>query len=106
MRDLGPACAFAQREAAQALFFQELAARRYQRLALEAYERERKPVARQVLRATDFAWRQALLRENAAVAFARAHVFPRVIGSRAVQRRVIEAVSEVRVARREIARYF
>jgi 2-polyprenyl-6-methoxyphenol hydroxylase-like FAD-dependent oxidoreductase len=72
---------------------------------LDAYEAERLPVARGVLRGTDFAFRGALLPERRSVAFIRRHVLPRLIGANWIQRRMIAAISEVSIARREIARY-
>lgn len=73
--------------------------------SLKDYERERLPVARQVLRGTDLVFRMGLLPENLLTAFARRTLLPLVVGSSFVQRRVVDAISEMAVARREIIRY-
>lgn len=72
---------------------------------LDSYEAERLPVARNVLRATDFAFKVALQSERRFTKFLRRYVLPRVLGSGWIQRRVVAALSEVAVARREIGGY-
>ena len=71
---------------------------------LDAYEEERMPVARNVLRGTDLAFKMALLPENALIRFGRRHLFPRLLRIPQLQRRVIRAISEVTVARQDLAR--
>lgn len=72
---------------------------------LEAYERERMPIARNVLRSTDLVFKMALFPEWGVVGFARQFLLPKIVKSRFIQRRVAKAISEVTVARREIAHY-
>ncbi len=72
--------------------------------SLDDYEKERMPVARSVLRGTDLAFKLALLPENALIRFGRRYLFPRLLRSPFLQRRVIRAISEVDVARKESAR--
>jgi 2-polyprenyl-6-methoxyphenol hydroxylase-like FAD-dependent oxidoreductase len=73
--------------------------------SLRSYGQERLPVARQVLRGTDLVFRLALLPETRPVAWIRRTVLPPIVGSAWVQRRVVAAISEMAVAKREIARY-
>ena len=72
---------------------------------LEAYERERLPVAKNIVRGTDFAFKMALLPESFAVGLIRSAVLPKIVGSSIVQRRVSLAISEVNIARKEIRGY-
>ncbi|MCB0411780.1 MAG: FAD-dependent monooxygenase [Bdellovibrionales bacterium] len=72
---------------------------------LAAYERERSPVARKVVRGTDFVFKMALLPESPAVGLIRSLLLPKIVRSSFIQRRVALAISEVNVARREIQRY-
>jgi 2-polyprenyl-6-methoxyphenol hydroxylase-like FAD-dependent oxidoreductase len=72
---------------------------------LRNYELERRPVARGVLRGTDFAFRMALWRETAFARWTRRSVLPHLLRRRWLQKRVLTLVSEVKVARREIARW-
>jgi hypothetical protein len=62
------------------------------------------PVARDVIRGTDFVFKLALLPENRLIRFGRHRLFPTFLRMPRLQRRVIEAISEVAVARREIDR--
>lgn len=71
---------------------------------LDSYEKERMPVARDVVRSTDLAFKVALRPESALMRLGRRHVLPRLVRSPRLQARVIRAMSEVDVARREIAR--
>jgi 2-polyprenyl-6-methoxyphenol hydroxylase-like FAD-dependent oxidoreductase len=72
---------------------------------LSDYEKERLPVARQVLRGTDFVSRLALLPENWLKRFVRGTLLAIAVRSPFLQRRVLTMISEVGVARREIHRY-
>jgi 2-polyprenyl-6-methoxyphenol hydroxylase-like FAD-dependent oxidoreductase len=72
---------------------------------LAEYARERRPVARRVLWSTDFVFRAALRRDNPLWSGLRRGLLPRIAASAIVQRRVFRAISEVDVARREIARF-
>jgi 3-(3-hydroxy-phenyl)propionate hydroxylase len=69
---------------------------------LDAYEAERLPVAADVLRYTDWIFKGALLKETALLRFFRRHLVPKVVGRKFIQKKVIAAISEVDVARREI----
>lgn len=69
------------------------------------YERERLPVARQVLRGTDFVFRLALLPENGLTRFVRGKLLPMAVRSRFIQRHAAAAISEIAIARKEINRY-
>jgi 2-polyprenyl-6-methoxyphenol hydroxylase-like FAD-dependent oxidoreductase len=71
---------------------------------LDDYERERLPAARGVVRGTDFAFKLALCPESALARWARRQIFPRLLGARAIQRRVLRTMSQVDVGRREIER--
>jgi 3-(3-hydroxy-phenyl)propionate hydroxylase len=72
---------------------------------LHSYDRERMPVARSILRGTDFFSRLMLLPENPFTGFFRRHVFARIAGVPLVQSRMLRAISQVDIARREIAGY-
>lgn len=72
---------------------------------LDDYERERLPVARNVLRSTDFVFRMGLLPETAISPLLRRHALPLLIGSRWVQSRVAASISEMAIAKKEIAGY-
>jgi 3-(3-hydroxy-phenyl)propionate hydroxylase len=71
---------------------------------LDQYEIERRPIAKSVLRATDFAFRMALQKENWLTRFGKNWVLPAGLKQKWVQKRVARAVSEVDFARVEIAR--
>lgn len=72
---------------------------------LAAYERERLPVAKNVVRGTDFVFKMALLPETKAVGLVRGLLLPKIVRSSFIQRRVALAISEVNVARREMRGY-
>ena len=69
------------------------------------YGRERLPVARRVLRGTDFVSRLALLPESRLKKFVRGKLLPIAVRSRFIQRHTLAMISEVAIARREIRRY-
>ena len=71
---------------------------------LKQYEKERMPIARRVMRGTGLVLDLALVRENAVVAAVRASVLPKVVGSRWVQKRILTAISQVNIARKEMKR--
>jgi 2-polyprenyl-6-methoxyphenol hydroxylase-like FAD-dependent oxidoreductase len=73
--------------------------------SLEDYERERLPVAKNVVHGTDFVFKMALLPETKYVGWIRSFVLPFIARSSFIQRRVAEAISQVNVARREIRGY-
>ena len=73
--------------------------------SLAAYDRERRPVARNVVRGTDIVFKLALLPDNLLVSTLRGTLLPTIAGSRFVQRRIVRTVSEVGIARREMLRY-
>ncbi len=70
---------------------------------LPAYEADRIKVAKSVVRGTDRVFSLALLPENALTKFLRAKVIRHIIGFKPLRDYVIRAISEVAVARREIA---
>ncbi len=72
---------------------------------LATYERERLPVAKNVVRGTDFVFKMALLPETTAVRLIRGRLLPKIVRSSFIQRRVALAISEVNVARREMRGY-
>ncbi len=72
---------------------------------LKHYERERIPVARRVLRSTDFAFRLALLPETDFSQFLRRTIFSKIVSIPFIQRRIVSAISEISIARQEIARF-
>ena len=69
------------------------------------YQRERRPIARQVLRLTGFVTRLVLLPENALQRFVRRSVLPLAVRSRFLQHHALAILSEVAIARKEISRY-
>ncbi|HEX4924846.1 MAG TPA: FAD-dependent oxidoreductase [Bdellovibrionales bacterium] len=71
---------------------------------LDRYEPERRPAAMRVLRGTNLAFRIMLLRERAPVTWARSLLFPRLVRWRPLQKLVLNEVSALEPARREIAR--
>jgi 2-polyprenyl-6-methoxyphenol hydroxylase-like FAD-dependent oxidoreductase len=72
---------------------------------LQKYEKERLPVARGVLRGTDFVFKMALLPENPAVGLIRRSILPKLVKTKWIQRRVVSAISEMSIAKKEIERY-
>jgi 2-polyprenyl-6-methoxyphenol hydroxylase-like FAD-dependent oxidoreductase len=70
---------------------------------LRRYERDRSKVARSVLRGTDLPIRMLLKRDNPLARITRGVILPKLVSNELVQRLVVGAVSELRVARREIA---
>lgn len=73
--------------------------------SLSDYQKERLPIAKQVLRGTDLVFRMALMPENPLASLMRRFVLPTIVGSNWIQRRVVNAMSEVSMAKSEIARY-
>ncbi|MEW5855393.1 MAG: FAD-dependent monooxygenase [Myxococcota bacterium] len=78
---------------------------------LDSYHLERHPVAADVLRATDFLFRNALAGTNSVVRTLRSHVLPMVLGSKFVTSRAARMVSQLEVNVRkspivEDARFF
>ena len=73
--------------------------------SLESYEKERLPVARAVVRSTDFVFKLALLTENRFVNWGRKYLLPKVIGNRFLQRRMAGVISEKTIAEKEIKIY-
>lgn len=69
---------------------------------LEQYERERMPIAKKVIRGTDIAFRGALLPDSSLARFLRKYVVYPLAKNRPIRNLVIEALSQVKVARREI----
>jgi 2-polyprenyl-6-methoxyphenol hydroxylase-like FAD-dependent oxidoreductase len=69
---------------------------------LSNYEAERAPIAKNVLRGTDIAFNLALS-PNASIL--RNFALPFLVNTPWIQHQVVTALSEVRVARKEIARY-
>jgi 2-polyprenyl-6-methoxyphenol hydroxylase-like FAD-dependent oxidoreductase len=70
---------------------------------LSDYEKERLPVARAVVRGTDLAFRLASNANRGLSGWLRETIGPRVIGSSFFQKRAGRGVSQVDVARRDIA---
>ena len=68
---------------------------------LDCYERERLPVARRVLRSTDLAFEIATA-DRGLLRLVRSLVAPRLIAARFIQKRMLRAISQVDVARREM----
>jgi 3-(3-hydroxy-phenyl)propionate hydroxylase len=73
--------------------------------SLSDYEKERSPVARGVLRGTDFVFRMALLPNQRIVGLLRRHLLPAVVRNRWLQKRAVVAISEIKQARKEILNY-
>jgi 3-(3-hydroxy-phenyl)propionate hydroxylase len=71
---------------------------------LDLYHQERSPIAKSVLRGTDFVSKAALMRETAISRFFRSAVIPKMIQWSALQKRVITAISQIGIARLEIKR--
>ena len=69
---------------------------------LNDYEEQRMPVAKNVLRATDAAFRAALFYEGVISKTVRRYILPRLVQTKAIRNRVIQALSEVSIARQEI----
>ncbi len=69
---------------------------------LDQYEKERIPVAREVLRGTDLGFKLVLASNRGALHWIRSHVIAHVIARRWVQRIMTRTVSQVDVARREM----
>jgi 2-polyprenyl-6-methoxyphenol hydroxylase-like FAD-dependent oxidoreductase len=70
---------------------------------LDRYEAERRPVARAVLRGTDAIFGLALVQRRKLMKWVRGNILARVVQTGWIQRRVLTAVSQVKIARREIA---
>jgi len=73
--------------------------------SLRRYERERLPVAKKVLRGTDWVFKLALLPETGLTSFLRRVVVARLVRKAWIQKRVAAAISEMAVAQKEMARY-
>jgi 2-polyprenyl-6-methoxyphenol hydroxylase-like FAD-dependent oxidoreductase len=69
------------------------------------YEDERIPVARGILRATDFFSRLMLLPENPLMGFLRRQIMPLLAGRGWLQKKIVTSISQVKIARREIRGY-
>ncbi len=67
------------------------------------YEKERKPVARAVLRGTNMASKMTLLGESPLRQFLMYGLAPRLLKFPPIQNFALNAVSEIKIARREIA---
>lgn len=70
--------------------------------AFQEYEKERMAVAREVVKGTDRIFRLALLPENPGLALARRFLLPLALSNHVLQRKVVRAMSQVKVAREEI----
>jgi 3-(3-hydroxy-phenyl)propionate hydroxylase len=70
--------------------------------SLEAYEEERRPVAKNVLRATDLVSRMGLAKENAFIFAIRKYLIPWVVNFKPFQRYIFRGISEVAIARDQI----
>jgi len=73
--------------------------------SLNQYEQERLPVAKKVLRGTDWVFKMALLPETGLTSFLRRAVVARLVRKAWIQKRVAAAISEMAVAKKEMARY-
>jgi 3-(3-hydroxy-phenyl)propionate hydroxylase len=69
---------------------------------LENYERERLPVAQNILRSTDIVTRIGLLPESPLSRFIRSHIAPKILRTKLIQSSVIKGISQVKIARKEI----
>lgn len=69
---------------------------------LSCYEKQRMPVAKKVLRGTDLAFRAALFPEGLISKIIRGRVLPTLVKTKAIRNQVIQAISEVNIARQEI----
>jgi 2-polyprenyl-6-methoxyphenol hydroxylase-like FAD-dependent oxidoreductase len=69
---------------------------------LENYERERRPIAEAVLRLTDLAFRVGVLSANPVFKSLRSWLLPQLLKTSFVRKRLMRAISEVGVARKEM----
>lgn len=67
------------------------------------YEDERMPVARNIVQGTDRIFRLGISSESKLFRFFRRNILPKIVGNRFIQNRVIQKVSQIQVARKEMA---
>jgi 3-(3-hydroxy-phenyl)propionate hydroxylase len=72
---------------------------------LNGYDLERRPVAKRILRATDYAFRFALKPSTHPLGKLRNWLLPRLLKHKRLRSRIIRSLSQVDVGRQEIARY-
>jgi 3-(3-hydroxy-phenyl)propionate hydroxylase len=70
--------------------------------SLDNYEKERRPIAKSVLRATDLVSRMGLAKENALLHATRRYLIPKIVKFKPFQRYVAHGISEVGIARKQI----
>lgn len=69
--------------------------------SLDAYEKQRYPVAEQIVRGTDFASRYILLAHSGLARCFKQHLLPRLLSIKWIQKKLVTALSEVTIARKE-----
>jgi 2-polyprenyl-6-methoxyphenol hydroxylase-like FAD-dependent oxidoreductase len=67
--------------------------------SLDDYERERLPIAKKIVRGTDMITQMGLLSDNTVSRFMRARIAPMLVRNKFLQKTVITAMSQVRIAR-------
>jgi 3-(3-hydroxy-phenyl)propionate hydroxylase len=67
--------------------------------SLDDYERERLPIAKKIVRGTDMITQMGLLSDNSVSRFMRARIAPMLVRNKFLQKTVITAMSQVRIAR-------
>ena len=72
--------------------------------SLALYEKQRYPVAKNILRGTDLGSRLLLLNDSFAAHFFKQHVMPHLLKVKWVQKKLVTAISEIRIAQEEIKR--
>ncbi len=70
---------------------------------LDTYEKERYPVAKKILQSTDFASRHLLLSNSWFTQCTKKYLLPHVLKLNWVQKKLATAISEIHIARKEIA---
>lgn len=69
--------------------------------SLDDYEKQRYPVAEQIVRGTDFASRYILLANSGLARCFKQHLLPRLLSIKWIQKKLVTAISEVAIARKE-----
>jgi 3-(3-hydroxy-phenyl)propionate hydroxylase len=72
---------------------------------LADYEKERLPVAKKIVHGTDFFTKMVIASSSPAVNWFRQHLAPKIVSNRWVQKRMVAAISQAKIAQQEIARY-
>jgi 3-(3-hydroxy-phenyl)propionate hydroxylase len=72
---------------------------------LDNYELERRPVAKEILRATDLASRLVLLPKHPFFIWLRSIIIPQILSSKRFRTGAVRSISQIKIAEKEMSRY-